>query len=444
MTLLLPWFPILLGVGIGGRLLGRKRGFALGFLCALFWVVLVQASVGTAIWQAPWTVITLIAGVMAIITIGGWAGETTTNAGPPEARTQAVVSDSTNSFSACDRAPLEQLCVAMDSFDDWLDDHRNDSDPWPQFDEFLRTVLYQCCRATHVKPYRLLSEGEELSPLHEPDPFTEVKRLSARKGIVGHVVTTGRSFVAGDKAQGELVCRLAEELSEPIAWCFAVKRGTARLGAVTVGQIDLPPDRNRELLRTVERLVTQFWCLLSETHRSRSAVLGDPVSGLLTREAFLKAAEQSLRESYDEGEPVAAGVIALEGLRALNDTGRWDVADDVVREVSGELRRKVRVDDRLGRFDGSRFVLLLRRVDSELASLIVSQLMSRLTRICGDEQRWRGAIDVRCGMVGSGVEKPELRTLISQAVTQCHRARVEHTPIASDLGPATVPAGSAS
>ena len=49
LALLLPWFPILLAVGVGGRLLGRSRGLFMGVLCALFWVMVIQSSVGAEI-----------------------------------------------------------------------------------------------------------------------------------------------------------------------------------------------------------------------------------------------------------------------------------------------------------------------------------------------------------------------------------------------------------
>ena len=91
------------------------------------------------------------------------------------------------------------------------------------------------------------------------------------------------------------------------------------------------------------------------------------------------------------------------------------------------------MDDHLGRFDGSRFVLLIRRVDTELASLIVGQIMSRLEILCNDIERWRVCVAVRCGVVGSGTENPDLRTLISRALVQCRRARLEDARIASDL-----------
>ena len=109
------------------------------------------------------------------------------------------------------------------------------------------------------------------------------------------------------------------------------------------------------------------------------------------------------------------------------------MADDLVREVADALRRKIRTDDRLGRFDGSRLILLLRRVDSELASLIVSQIMSRLTALCADESRCGTAVTVRCGVAGSGTEEVGLRALISRALAQNRRARLENSSIASDL-----------
>jgi diguanylate cyclase (GGDEF)-like protein len=338
----------------------------------------------------------------------------------------------------------------MDQFDDWLEEHRSDNDPWPKFDEFLRSAMYQSCRAKHTKPYRLA--GDELLPLREPDPFTEVKPVSTRRGVLGYVVTTGRSYYSGDATHGELVSRLAEDSlgdsrglddsgspdegcgpSESVVWCFAIREGTRRLGVVAVRHLGIPPEQNKPLLSAVERLVNRLWCAVSEVCHSRAAAEDDPVSGLLTRAAFLREAEQSLADSYRQCEPAALVVIALENLRELNDSGRWETADELLREVSATLHRKVRMDDRLGRFDGSRLLLLLRRVDSELAILIVAQVMSRLTALCTDLERWKASVGVRCGVVGTGTEQPDLRSLISRALAEARRARVEGIPIASDL-----------
>lgn len=430
LTLYLPWFPILLAVGIGGRLLGRTRGFALGLLCALFWVALVQATAGAAVWLDLWNVLTILSGSLAIVLMGGWAGEAAT---AEEQDRQLPRSTSATGATTDTTETLDRVSAAFDQFDDWLENHRRDADPWLHFDEFIRMIAYQCCRATHVRPYRLSPENEQLVPLRAAKPLEDVRNISARQGIVGHVATTGRSYLAQDARQGELVQRLAEASADRPAWCFAITQGPRRLGVIYVGRLDIPPQQHAPLLRATEQLISFFWSTLLETTTNQSVAAHDPVSGLLNRKTFLEQAAQSLEESYHLGEPVAAAVIALEHLRTLNDSGRWEVADQLVHEAGRVLRQKMRADDRLGRFDDSRFVVLLRRVDSDLASLIIAQIMTRMSTLCADTPRWRAAIGVRCGLVGSGTETPELRALLSGALTQCRRARTEGLAIATDL-----------
>ena len=441
LSLLLPWFPIVLAVGVGGRLLGRTRGFALGLVCALFWIVLTQASSGVGVWRDPWVVATIFIGAFTIFVMGGWSaggsaegtGVSSSTVGRQD-RDRDGVADR-GSCSDCEESDsaFRRIESAIDRYDDWLEEHRGDSNPWPEFGEFIRATLHECVRATHVKPFRVCSEGRELEPLRRHDLFTETSRLPVRRGIVGHVLTTARSYVAGDARQGELVRTLAEESDVNLAWCFPVTQAEHRLGVVTVGQLGIAPDHNRALLGAIERLVAQFWCNLAEALRSRTAGEVDAVSGLLTRQAFLHAANRSLRSSYDQGEPAAVVVIELGGLRQLSDSGHWDIADGLVGEVGETLRRKVRMDDRLGRFDGSRFIWLLRRVDSQLAALIAKQVMTRLDLLCGDESRWGASISIRCGLSGVGLENPDLTTLVSRALGQSRRARLENLAIATDL-----------
>jgi diguanylate cyclase (GGDEF)-like protein len=444
LTMILPWFPIILAVGIAGRMLGFARGLGVGLVCAMFWIMLVQATVGVTVWHDGWTTLTMTSGAIAIVAMGGWSGQC--RPAPFEGETGALAHERPHPDArrndaelAFARDSLDGLASHMVLFDNWLEEHRDAAHAWPAFGEFVRTFLYQTCRATHVHLYKLRENGEELIALHQPEVFSETERLNARQGIVGHVVTTGRPYIHGDPAQGELIESLAaqhQDADGPVrhtAWCFPVRQGTHRLGAVVVGHLSMAPQRHRGLMRTAEQLVSQWWCLLREAEASRSAAQRDPVSGLHTGPAFLRTAAQALKQSYHQGEPVAVVVVSIEGLRDLSDSGRWEVADDLVAEVAHAMRQKLRADDRVGRFDGTRLVMLLRRVDSELASLIVGQLMSRLNAIKSDTARWGTAIHLRCGVVGSGTETPELRTLVARALAQVRRARETNQPIATDL-----------
>lgn len=439
-SMLLPWFPIILAVGVGGRLLGRQRGLGLGILCSLFWVALVQAAQGLAVWQSGWTAFTLLVGSFAMIMMGAWSGEAVADGREPtpafgEAKSYTSTWASAATPSAVDDDGLLQTPGgAIEQFHDWLEQHRERSDPWPDFGEFVRGVLFRCCRATHVKPYALVAERQELELLRGGDPLRELERLPARKGIVGHVLTTGRSYLAG-VTDGDLVGVLAQETESPVPWCFAVRCGTRRMGVVSVGHLNVDPVRHRVLLRGIEHLIALFWGYLAEVSRSRLAGDDDPVSRLLNREAFFRTAERALREAGGRGEPVAVAIISIEGLRRLNDAGQWDMADELLREVGAVLRRKVRLDDQIGRFDGARFVWLLRRVDSELARLIVNQIMDRLEQVLADP-RWSNAefpVGVQCGLSGAGLQHSSVRGLVAKALVQAQRARTQRVRMVTDL-----------
>ena len=433
-ALLLPWFPILIAVAVASRLLGPAKGLIVGGLSAIFWVALSQASLGAAMWHQPWTMATVVAGVVAIVAVGRWAGETQSMF-RMSWRENETSGRCVETVKAGDETPEELHAIdgMLEAFDEWLATNRESPDPWPAFGELVRSMIFRGCRGTHVRTLRLTGDGNELTPLHETDGAACGERLSARDGLYGHVVTSGRSFLAGGDRNTGHIAELAATFEGELAWCFPVRQGSRRLGIVSVGRLESVEGDGEAMRRTVERLVSRFWATLVDVCRTRDAESVDAVSGVNTRLAFLRAGERAVADSYRQGEPVAVSVFALEGLRQINDSGRWMLGDELLREVAEILRRKVRLDDGVGRFDGSRFVLLLRRVDSALASLIVSQVMTRLRVVVCNESRWTARVGVRCGLVGSGTSQPSLHELVSRALVQCRRAREENIDTASDI-----------
>ncbi len=422
LDLMLPWFPIILSAAVGARLAGPAKATWLGCTCALFWIIVAQTATGVPFWHDLTMLASMLAGSAAIVGMAHWAA--TADLQNADVAPPAHENDADHDVDVVEHA------VAR--FDDWLERFRFTADPWPAFDEFIRDLLRSTCGATHTRPYRVLSEGEAITPLHSIERSEMDELPSARKGILGHVVTTGRAYYHTDKFQGELVRTLADASDGRLDWCFAVRQGTRTIGVVSVGQVaDARPSRGR--MRALERLVSQFWITLGEVCRSRIATSTDPASQLMTREAFFEEAQRITIESYEHGEPVAVAVIAVEGLRSLLDEGRWELADDVVREVSSTLRDRVRPDDLLGHFDDSRLLLLLRRVDSELATLIANQVVDRLTRTAAVSNVCDNLVSVRCGVAGSGTGTPTVRSITAAAVRLCQQARKNKQRVASDV-----------
>lgn len=432
MTLLLPWFPVVMAVGVGARLLGPMRGFAWSVLCSLFWVAIAGSISSDVVWNEPISFVALLAGVAAILAMGAWAGSMPLPTPPmknQEADQPAMVVDteirSSDSF--------DKLAAMLEQFDEWLGEQTLDDAIWTKFDEFIRSALFHSCGAVRVRPYRMDGLERELVPLNETLGDWESQRIQSRSGIVGHVVTTGRSFASGDHQHGQLIADLARESKEPIAWCFPIRDRGTTIGLVVAREFRGSGQPGLGYLKIVELFVQQAWRSLADRQVRLSASRNDSATGLLAKRAFLELAAGAVSESYELGEPVTVAVFALEGMRSLNDSGKWDLADELAKDVADTLRRKMRADDRIGRFDGSRFIVLFRRVDSELASLIVRQLMDRLTGVCSESRRWGIDIHVRCGLAGSGSGQVGLDELVAGALTASQEARLTGEAVVTDL-----------
>ncbi len=426
-TLMLPWFPTILASAVGARLVGHQRASWLGLACAIFWVILVQTATGRAIWDDAAMAAAVIAGSAAIVGMADWS-----------ARFGELnhVSESNIESHEDSEQDRSHLVGAVSEFDDWLESHRHIADIWPCFDEFLRHLLNHHCGARHVRTYRILSEGEVMLPLHALERGRLEDLPSARSGILGHVATTGRPYYIDDDHHGALVSKLAQQSPNPPIWCFAMRQGGRTIGLVSVRELD----RNitRDSLHAMEAIVSQFWGMLAEVCRGRSAVTTDTGSGMMTREAFLNEANQIAKLSYTAGEPVTIVVIAMEGLRPLMDDGRWALCDEIVREVSTMIQHRVRPNDLIGRFDDARFMLLLRCVDSELASMIAYQISEQFSELTF-EVSTSDKVHLRCGVSGSGVSRRTIAEMLSCAVHLCHQAREESVHLVSDVTQTVVP-----
>jgi GGDEF domain-containing protein len=394
LTYILPWFPVVLAVGVGAHLLNAARGLGLGILGAVFWVILVLAGIAPESWSEPLSVTSLVAGAAAIVAVGAWAGRDTgidlpATGSSPKAAGRSVP-------TALLLVPVAEV---IERFARWLNAHRDLTHPWGEFDEFLRSLLYDTIHATHVRPLQVAASGE-LVPLRSAG---EVEYHDPFAPALG---------------------------SQPEAWSFDVLRAGSRIGAISVGRFD-SARVDQPGLDLMRALVSQFWVTLVEVERCRTAERLDPASELLTRDPFLAEAGEALHRTYANGEPVAVAVFALEGLRAVTDRGHWNCADALIAEISRILRQRCRTDDCLARFDDARFVLLLTRVDAALANLIANQLVGKLNALLAGKKDLTAGLVARVGVAASADATPGLVELVAEAVAKCHDARRAAQPLSS-------------
>jgi diguanylate cyclase (GGDEF)-like protein len=141
----------------------------------------------------------------------------------------------------------------------------------------------------------------------------------------------------------------------------------------------------RAMVSTVLRIFGNFHDLLDHSER-------DPLTGLLNRQTFdatfLARAHRSSSQSTGEpgrrtcsdGTAIWLGVVDIDHFKRVNDTHGHLIGDEVLLLMSRLLRSTFRYHDRLYRFGGEEFVVLLDCLDGEKATLAFERLRSNVER----------------------------------------------------------------
>jgi diguanylate cyclase (GGDEF)-like protein len=313
----------------------------------------------------------------------------------------------------------------------WCEAGRHESNPWNSFDQLVRELLTEQLGVTRVRCFRVLPGDQQIRGLSQSGAPVDAK--SARTGILGHVATTGQEFVASDPAQGELVHQLARDDEDAWEWICPIRESGLTIGLVAVGKFPAESRFDRGRRQELAVLITAFWKHVVCLERLQIAERTDKASGLLTRRDFFESASRALGESYAENEPVVVIALALEGLRRLDDVGRWSDRDTLVETIGLLVNRRIRTDDIIGRFSDDRFVVLLRRLDSSLGKLIATKIQKAAQERIAELEGVQDAPRVRVGLVGSGFRQRPLEELLVSAFDAVEQARSRDLALHCDL-----------
>lgn len=109
----------------------------------------------------------------------------------------------------------------------------------------------------------------------------------------------------------------------------------------------------------------------------------DTLTGLLNRDTFMRGLKDRFQRhaSGSHPQPFAVLFIDINRFKAINDTLGHAVGDAVIREMAERLRTHVRVQDRVGRYAGDEFVVLLDQIrdpaDAETVRRKMAQLLAQ-------------------------------------------------------------------
>jgi len=347
----------------------------------------------------------------------------------PKAEPTAAPAAARHVLPVCE--PRELTRQMTSRFLAWCEEDHFKANLWNAFDQLVREMLTEQLGAVRVRCYEVLPGCQKLRSLSQLGTLTDGQ--CARSGILGHVATSGQEFVATDPTHGELIDQLAKDGDETWDWVHPIRHGGQTVGLLALGK--LPPtsllDRDRR--RDLGVLLSTFWRHVACLEQLRTAEKTDKASGLLTRADFFECATRALADSYAENEPVVVVALAVEGLRHLDDIGRWSDRDGLVETTACLIHRRIRTDDIIGRFSDDRFVLLLRRLDSSLGRLIAAKIQSTIQDQMRQFEDLGDLLRVRAGVSGSGFQQRPLEALLVSAFEAVELARKQDLPLHCDL-----------
>lgn len=144
----------------------------------------------------------------------------------------------------------------------------------------------------------------------------------------------------------------------------------------------------------------------------------DQLTGALSRGAVIEACEQELERCQRHGRVLTLMMMDLDNFKSINDTHGHLVGDrvlmDFVKQVVGQLRRP----DRLGRFGGEEFVLLLPETPMDEASRVAERIRETVQK-----NHVEPGCTVSIGVATAVTGKETMDDLVARADAALYRAK---------------------
>jgi diguanylate cyclase (GGDEF)-like protein len=254
---------------------------------------------------------------------------------------------------------------------------------------------------------------------------------SERPPGVSWVASTGRSVLIAD----------AEELAESVPRLAATGATSSALlmplgehGEVTAvvmlvrrlsGAFD---ERSVEIART---LVDQAATALALV-QARAEAGTDAVAGCMNHRAMRRRLEEEIVRATRTGSPLSSILIDLDDFKRVNDDHGHQAGDAVLREVVQALVGEFRAFDRVARYGGDEFVVILPNADLRSAAAAATRALERMRAVpaVGVQSGISASIGVAQWHAPMGVD--ELLEACDQALLRAKREGKGRVTRASD------------
>src|SRR3984893_7993733 len=246
----------------------------------------------------------------------------------------------------------------------------------------LARELLSVTGAAEVHVHHLAAKpGEdELVSVYMFDGYGRLSYLtprSERPPGVGWVASAGKSFLAGNRRELQAsVPRIAATgLSNCALLLPLAERGEVEAVVVLAGESSEEFTPQAVELATI--LVDQAATALALV-RARSEAGTDPITGSMNHRAMRRRLDEEIGRAQRSGSPLSCLLMDLDNFKLVNDRHGHPAGDAMLRDVVHALVGEFRAFDRVARYGGDEFVVILPNADLRGSAAAATRALERL------------------------------------------------------------------
>jgi two-component system cell cycle response regulator len=178
-------------------------------------------------------------------------------------------------------------------------------------------------------------------------------------------------------------------------------------------------------LRTGVRILDLEDKLVEAREEMRFKATHDTLTSLWNRGAIVADFERELSRSRREKGVVSVLICDIDHFKQVNDVHGHQTGDEVLREVSSRLLSSVRSYDRVGRYGGEEFLIVLSGCDSQLAQKRAEEIRRAVAAYPFKTFKGPLSLSVSIGVLTSNDWNPGLSStqLLNEADRALYRAK---------------------
>ena len=208
-------------------------------------------------------------------------------------------------------------------------------------------------------------------------------------------------------------------------------RGTDDISAI-IGMLNQALIETRQLRRREDELAAaqrkvaeaerSIETMRNELEQVKAMLHQDPLTGTLNRRGIDDAFRQEASRCDRHGAHLCVAIIDLDNFKNLNDSLGHQAGDRALTHVAGVVRNTLRPSDRVGRFGGEEFLILLPDTGLNESAAV----MARIKRELAAQPLAEKDLNVKITFSGGVAERAErepLEQLLSRADAALYRAK---------------------